>query len=325
MLYLIYGQQSVMISNRLKKIVAERLEFKDELNYITYDLDNASLFDALNDACYLPLGYDHKIVVIKNCYFLKKSTGRVNKKNLNSDVSLLFKYIKNDDLSTDLILIYNDTDIDTNSDIYNLIATKGKVFQLINIDKKDWNTYIYKYFNQSLHIQIDRDAIEELSNRVKGDLNIFLNEANKLSLYTDHVTYDDVCKLVNKPLEDNLYDLFNLLMSNKNSEALKLADDLFFNNEEPVRLISMLANQFRLLLNIIYLSNAGLSNSDIATTLGIRNEIRVKILKKYLFTLSLNQLMDVLDELYQLDFKIKSGQIDRFVAFKMFITNFKTK
>ena len=219
-------------------------------------------------------------------------------------------------------MIYQGSDINLSSDIYKIISEKGQVKQLLSIERKDWNTYIYRYFVESLKIQIDRDAIEELANRVKGDLNIFVNEANKLSLYTDHVRYEDVVKLVTRPLEDNAFSIFNYLLDKNINDALILLDDLFFDNVEPVTLISMLANQFRLLLEIIHLArNNNLNNAQIAEELKIK-EVRVKILKKYLFTISINQIMDVLDNLYFLDYKIKSGQVDRFFAFKMFVINF---
>lgn len=324
MIYLLYGDQNVMINNRLKKIVKERLPFQDALNYITFDLDNSDIKQAIDEACYLPLGYDHKVVVIKNCNFLRKTALKTRNKNndSNQDLSLLIKYLKKDNNQCDLILIYQGSDINLSSDIYKIISEKGQVKQLLSIERKDWNTYIYRYFVESLKIQIDRDAIEELANRVKGDLNIFVNEANKLSLYTDHVRYEDVVKLVTRPLEDNAFSIFNYLLDKNINDALILLDDLFFDNVEPVTLISMLANQFRLLLEIIHLArNNNLNNAQIAEELKIK-EVRVKILKKYLFTISINQIMDVLDNLYFLDYKIKSGQVDRFFAFKMFVINF---
>ncbi len=323
MIYLIYGVQNVMINNRIKKIVKERLPFTDALNYVNFDLDNATLEEALNEASYLPLGYDNKLVVIKNCYFLKSQTRGKNKNDSTKDSALLYRYLKKDNRECDLILVYPDVDLNLNSDLFKLIQEKGKIFKL-TVEKNDWYPYVYRYFTESLKIKIDRDAIEELIVRVKGDLNIFVNEAQKLALLTDHVRYEDVVNIVSRPLEDNLFNLFNYLMNNDSTSALKLLDDLYFDGVEPVNLISMLANQFRVLLEIIYLCTKKMSNTEIATELKI-NEVRVKILKRYLYTMSLSSLMNTLDELYWIDYKIKSGQVDRFIAFKMFVINFKTK
>ncbi len=322
MVYLIYGQQSVMIKNRLNKIIKERLDFVDSLNLVKFDMTQTLIQDVVLEASYMPLGYEHKVIVLEDCAFLKATKVKIKKDE--NDFSTFIKYLKNPNEDCDLILTLNEETIDQKSDIFKFILENGKVFQLMNVNKKDWNAYIYKYFTENLKVKIDSDAVNELAIRVNGDLNTFINEANKLCLYSDHITYEDVCKLVNKPLEENAFELFNHLMNKNNSQALQLYKDLLVNNVEPITLISMLSNQFRLLWQIAYLNSLNLSTLEIADKLAIK-EIRVKILKKYMYSMSMNDLMLTLDELYLLDYKIKSGLVDRFIGFELFLINFEIK
>ena len=286
MLYLVYGDQSVMIKNRLKKIAKERLDFLDEINYVKYDANETLVQDIVDEANLTPLGYERKIVVLENCYFLSNSRTK-NKVDGDQNFSVLIKY-------------------------------------LLSIDKKDLDTYVYKYFTESLNVKIDRDAISELSNRVQGDLNMFINEAQKLALYKDHITYEDVCLLVSAPLEENAFGIFNYLLAKDNKKAISLFRDLQVNNVEPITLISMLGNQFRLLWQIVYLTKQGKTVEEIASILQIK-DIRVKIMKRNAFTMSMEDLKDVLDSLQDLDIKIKSGLVDRFYAFELFLIKFKIK
>ena len=83
----------------------------------------------------------------------------------------------------------------------------------------------------------------------------------------------------------------------------------------------MLANQFRLLNQVAYLSKRGFSSADIAKELNI-NSYRAQILKKQVYILSENLIYKTLEDLYQLDLQIKSGQVDLFYAFDMFLINF---
>lgn len=323
MIYLIYGQQSVMIKNRLNKIVKERLDFVDAMNFVKFDMNYALIQDVILEASYMPLGYEHKLIVAEDCYFLKKIKGK-NKNDDKQDFASLISFLKQPNENCDLVLTLNDESVDEKSDLYKLIAEKGKIFQLLSVGKNDWNTYIYKYFNETLHIKIDNDAIVELANRINGDLNIFLNEANKLSLYDSHITYDDVCRLVSKPLDENAFEIFNHLMNKKNDEAIKIFKNLLVDGVEPVTLISMLGNQFRLLWQIAFLHKSSLTSQEIADKLKIK-EVRVRILKKYMYMMTLDDLLETLDRLYNLDYQIKSGQIDRFIGFELFLINFQIK
>lgn len=322
--FIIYGEQSVMIKNRLKKVVKERLDFVDEMNFVKYDMSNTPLLDIIDDASYMPLGYEHKIIVLEDATFLEKKVTRGKKKkdNDDEDIKKFISYIKNPNENCDLIFTLNSVNIDKNSELYNSLLENGKVYELLSVDKKDLPTYIYRYFNETLNTKIDRDAIDELANRIKGDLNIFVNEANKLALFTNHVTYDDVIKMVNKPLDENAFEMFNFLMTSNNGAAINLFRDLRVNSIEPVTLVSLLANQFRLLYQIIFLSKCSYSNDMIAKELGIK-EGRVYVLKKYMYSCSIKKLLCILDDLYHLDCNIKSGQADRIFAFEMFLINFK--
>ena len=48
------------------------------------------------------------------------------------------------------------------------------------------------------------------------------------------------------------------------------------------------------------------------------NEIRAKILSRQVYNMKENAIKRTFDELYNLDFQIKSGQVDRFYAFELF-------
>ena len=66
-----------------------------------------------------------------------------------------------------------------------------------------------------------------------------------------------------------------------------------------------------------------MSASEIANELGVK-EGRVKINLRNAKTnhLKPESLLKVVDDLYQLDYQIKSGKIDKFFGFELFILNF---
>jgi DNA polymerase-3 subunit delta len=249
-----------------------------------------------------------------NRYYVMK----LFKKELN--ISLI-SYINNPSEFCDLILSVVEPKIDDKSEIVKLIKEKGKIFEVVDPDKNEWETYVRKYVTENLKVKINNDALIELCDRTQMDVMLLQNNAKKLALYTNTITYDDVCKMVQRPLEDNAFQLFNHLVNKNNAAALSLYKDLRVNNVEPVSLISMIANQFRVLSQVYFLNKTGMSHIDIAKELNI-NVYRAQILTKNCFTFSEKAINETLEALYNLDLQIKSGQVDRFYAFEMFLINF---
>ena len=118
--------------------------------------------------------------------------------------------------------------------------------------------------------------------------------------------------------------IFNYLITGKNLDAVKLFRDLRVSNVEPVTLISMLGNQFRLLNQVYYLFKNGRSDEQIAKELNIK-PIRAQILRKNTSLVSEKAIHRTLNDLFELDLQIKSGLVDRFYVFELFLINFKRK
>ena len=119
MIYLIYGNQIPAIKNRLKRIIKERLDIIDEMTYVRYDGNNVLVQEVVDDANYLPLGYEHKLVALDNCYFLEKPKPR-NKIESDQDYQKLKDFISHPSEESDLVLIANTLSIDKNSEIVKL-------------------------------------------------------------------------------------------------------------------------------------------------------------------------------------------------------------
>ncbi|MCR5184517.1 MAG: DNA polymerase III subunit delta [Bacilli bacterium] len=323
MIYLIYGNQTPSIKSRIKKIIKERLPEHDDMNLVRFDANNVLVQEWIDEANYIPLGYDHKIVIAEGCYFLAK-TKQKNKIESDQNYAVLTEFLNHPSDECDLILTFPSLAISTTSDIYKLIKEKGVIVEIPDLDQNGWKDGVKRYCLENAKIKINNDALNELAERTAGDVALLQTSVAKLALYTDHITYEDVILMVNRPLEDNTFLIFNYLIQGKNEEAIKLFRDLRVTNVEPVTLISMLANQFRLLNQVMYLTKSGYPDEEIAKQLNIKT-IRAQILKKNTYSVSEKAIHRTLSTLFDLDLQIKSGQVDRFYAFELFLINFKRK
>lgn len=320
MIYLIFGNQTATIKSRAKKISKDVLKEIDEMNYVKFDASQVLIQEIIDEANFIPLGYDNKVIFVENCYFLAKPKTK-NKLDSDQNFDKLISYIKSPNECCDLILSVSSQTLDENFKVVKLLREKCKVIEVVEPSKGDFRKYVFKYVTEHLGVSINDDALTELCERTQMDITLLQNNAKKLALYTNTITYDDVCKMVQRPLEENNFQLYNHLINKDNAAALRLYRDLRVNNVEVITLVSMLANQFRLLNQVSYLAKRGFSSGEIAKELGI-NAYRAQILVKQIYIFSESMIRKTLEDLYQLDLNIKSGLVDRFYAFEMFLINF---
>lgn len=312
--YILYGEQYPMIKKRLGKILKERLVDVDDFNVVKFEYSLDKVDEIIDEASMLPLGYDSKAVVIDNASFLEN---KGNKEASEKFASL----IENSSDSIDVIFILRNENLDDKNPVTKLIKEKGAIFQFLNLKKEEWPKYIAKYFKEK-NVEIEPRAIDELALRVDGDLMRFINEADKLCLYKDHLTLTDITLMVNKPLEDDAFQITNALYRGDNATALSIFRDIrLLGSNSTDGLIPMLGSQFRFASQVMFLSSRGLDKSEIAKELNA-NEWRVKITLGNCKYLSRRQIAHALDDLYYLDYQIKSGQINRFYGLELFLINF---
>ena len=324
MIYLISGRQNIRIKSQMKNIIKKSLKEIDAINFVKIDATYTPVQEIVDEANYLPLGYDNKAVAVDNCYFLLKEKGR-NKIESDQDYKKLLNYLNHPDDNCDLLFLVNtsDSDVDKKSEIYQAIEKNGQIIVLSEPKENQWHEVVAHYFKEKWpNTAIDSDAVYELAKRTEGDYASLFNNGSKLALYTNHIRFEDVTLMVTRPLEENAFQLFNYLIDNKNIDAVSLYRDLKSANVEPVTLISMIANQFRLLNRVSYLAKHGYDQDAIAQELNI-NPIRAKILRKNSMVVSQKTINKTLEDLYQLDLQIKSGLVDRYYSFELFLINFK--
>ena len=312
--YILYGELDPMIRKRLNKILKERLGEVDDFNVVKIDLDESSLEEIAYESSSLPLGYEKKAVVVDNCLFL---TSDVESK----DEEKVLEILKNSSDDIDIFFILKNDKVDKKGKIFNFVKEHGQVLEFLNISKEEWPLYIKKYFKNK-DVEITSEAVEELSNRVDGDLNRFINEAEKLCLYKNPITVTDVALMVAKPLEDDAFQMSNALFRGENGVAISIYRDLkLLGQKSTETLIPMLASQFRFISQVCFLDSKGLEKEEIAKELSA-NPFRVKMALKNARNVARKQIANVLDKLYNLDLQIKSGQIDRSYGLELFLINF---
>ena len=314
MLYLVFGEQELMINKMVDKLAKETLGEIDDFNLVIFDGYKTPLYEIVNDASTLPFMTEKKVVVIKNAYFL---TGENPKLEFEQSFEELTEYIENQNEGVTLIFCVVTSKLDERKSLVKKIKEKAKIYSVDNVNKKDLPRIIKQMFEKK-EINITNDALTEFVNRCGEDMYLISNEIEKLCCYKKELDLNDIKLMIPKKLEDNVFEMIDAIFNKKEDKVFKIYYDLKVNNNEPITLISLIASQVRFMYQVMILKNKGYSESNIANELSC-HPYRVKLALEKVYSLNKIDLTLLLEELSELDLKIKSGEIDRFVGFELFL------
>lgn len=304
MVYLLYGTKGFEIEEEIKKLSKDI----DEMNISKYDLNNDMLSLALEDAKTMSLFGDKKLVIADNANMFTGSTSK--------DSELIEEYLNHINENTTLVLIVHNDKLDTRKKITKLIKKVGKV-QEFN-DELDTTSLVRKLFKD---YNIDYKTIQLFIDRVGNNPLIIQSEINKIKIYKDNdknITEEDILNLTAKLIEIDIFKLIDYIVRKNKEKALELYYEMLKMNEEPIKIVVILANQFRIMYQSKELLKKGYSEKDIANTLKI-HPYRVKLAIQNSRNYTSDILLKNLNALADIDIGIKTGTINKDLALELFI------
>ena len=304
MVYLLYGTKDFEIEEEIKKLSKDI----DEMNISKYDLNNDMLSLALEDAKTMSLFGDKKIIIVDNANMFTGSTSK--------DSDLIEEYLNHINENTTLILIVHNDKLDTRKKITKLIKKVGKVQEFIGeLDATSLVRRLFKNYN------IDYKTIQLFIDRVGNNPLIIQNEINKIKIYKGNdrnITEEDILNLTTKLIEIDIFKLIDYIVRKNKEKALELYYEMLKMNEEPIKIVVILANQFRIMYQSKELLKKGYSEKDIASTLKI-HPYRVKLAIQNSRNYTSDILLKNLNALADIDIGIKTGTINKDLALELFI------
>ena len=304
MVYLLYGTKNFQIEEEIKKISKNI----DEMNISKYDLNNDLLSLALEDAKTISLFGDKKIVIVDNANMFTGTTSK--------DSEEIEKYLNQVNENTILIFIVHNDKLDSRKKITKLIKEKGKIKEFN--DELDSVSLVRKLFK---NYNIEYNTIKLLIDRVGNNPLILQNEINKIKIYKDNdknITNEDILNLTTKLIEIDIFKLIDYIVKNDKEKALELYYEMLKMNEEPIKIVVILANQFRIMYQSKELLKKGYSEKDIASILKI-HPYRVKLAIQNSRNYTSETLLKYLNDLANIDIGIKTGTLNKDLALELFI------
>ena len=304
MVYLLYGTKEFGIEEEIKTLSKNI----DEMNISKYDLNNDMLSLALEDAKTMSLFGDKKIVIIDNANMFTGITSKDSEK--------IEDYLNHINKNTILIFVVHNDKLDSRKKITKLIKEKGKIKEFNDeLDSTNLVRRLFKDYN------IEYSTIKLLIDRVGNNPLILQNEINKIKIYKENdktITDEDILNLTVKLIEIDIFKLIDYIIKKDKEKALELYYEMLKMNEEPIKIVVILANQFRIMYQSKELLKKGYSEKDIASILKI-HPYRVKLAIQNSRNYTSETLLKHLNNLADIDIGIKTGTLNKDLALELFI------
>jgi len=282
----------------------------EKINISNYNLEETNFKEIIDDAQTISMFGDKKAILVDNSYIF---TGK-NIKN-ESDPELFLEYFKN--INPDTVLIFNvlHEKLDERKKVVKEIKKIGTVKEFNK--SGNLNTVIKDMFGD---YEISFGDLNLLIDRVGNNLEILSQEIEKIKAYKaddKKITREEIIELTTKNIDIDIFNFIDMLI-NKSTESIETYNEMLKNGEEPIKILVILANQFRIMYQAKELYKKGYSGNDISEMIGI-HPYRIKLALEKCRNYDSEGLLNYLSKLADLDYDIKVGNIEAGLGLELFI------
>jgi DNA polymerase-3 subunit delta len=262
-----------------------------------------------------PFLSDNKVVIIKNPIFLTKLKSEIEHKT-----EMLLNYLDNIEETSYLIIDASGLKIEENNSLYKKLKQKGEVSETKELSQVEMKGWLKRKF-AIIGKEITDEAVLLFFERIGWNLLTANNEFDKVANYVgskETITLSDIEKVVVKELETDVFKLTNALQEGDRKQVILLYQDLVKTGNDPVKLLGLVSKTVKDTYNVCLMLEKGYKQIDIANTLGVSTGRAYYIIKSAR-SFKIDKLENLLLQLHDLDYRIKTGRIDKNTGFEMFL------
>lgn len=309
MVYLLYGEETYLLENYVKKIKKDFGILQSGINYIK--IDNNNINELISDIETPAFGYDKKLIIARDTNLFKKD-GRKKVQANQEIVDKIAKYLEdNTKVVKEFVdLIFVEQEVNKNS-LFSVIQKIGEVKNFEELKLPQIITNI-KTICKGYKVNIDDVTTKYFIECCGTNMQEIMNEIRKLIEYAGEngtITKQNVDLLSIKKLDSVIFDLTDNLGKKNIKESLIVLNNLIYAKEPIQKILITLYNHFKKLY-LVKLSE--IYNKNLAESLGLKSNqmfltTRYKAQASYFKE---KELKSIVEALIDLDSNYKMGRID---------------
>lgn len=321
-IYVLYGTQAFLMDELIEEISKQTLnEGELEFNYEQFDLNEHPLEIAVEAAETLPFLGNRRLIVASDVLFL---TGAKAQNKIEHNITSLEKYVESPVDFSVLILKVQHEKLDERKKIVKQLKQNAVVCACSTLAEQQllpWLAEVGKNFS----VQVEEEAAQLLIQFVGQNMTMLYNEMGKMAQYVgkgETITVGTVQILISKSIEQDVFSLVEHVVHFRMTEAFSTLHELLKRKEEPVKIVILLARQFRMIYRAQDLTRHGYSPAQMSSYLRVPPFV-CKLVVRQGSHFSTQQLRQILDWLAETDYAMKTGKIDKVLALEIVLLKIK--
>lgn len=304
--YILHGNDQSRIEHKISSL-KQKYHLKQTM---VFDAKQTEQADILHEMDSISILDPTKMIVIQNTFFLS------SKDPTKYDVSA---FVKRNSFEENIIVVYccPTEKLDRRKKMVKQMIADSTVYRCMALDDRSQKDYIQTIL-KTKQIDMEPDAFRRFCSCIGYDSLRIENELEKLRIYSQHITLEDVKVLVAPEPINDIFKMVDALFAKNALLLLSLYRNFRRQNMETVAIVGLLAGQIRFLFQIRVLMDQGKYENEIVSLMHA-HPYRIKINMQKADRFTAGELLDQLSRLARLDQDMKRGFIDKDEGFEQFV------
>lgn len=307
--YLLYGEEAYLKKQYKDKLTKAILPDGDTVNYAYYEGKGINPAELIDLAETMPFFAERRLIVIENSGFFKSATPE------------LADYMKN--MPDTVCFLFVENEVDKRGKMYKAAKDKGRIVEMGRQDEKTLLYWIAGNVKREGR-QIKESTARYLVSKTGTDMENLEKEMEKLFSYTlgrNEITVQDIDDICTTQITNKIFEMVEAVAVKQQKKALDYYYDLLALKEPPMRILYLLARQFKLLLEVKDLCGKGYDKSQIAKTVGLHPFVAGKYIQQCR-TFSREELRSIMEEAVNTEEMVKTGRLNDVMSVELFIVKY---
>lgn len=329
--YLLYGEEAYLKKQYKNRLAKAMIPEGDTMNYAYYEGKGINPAELIDLAETMPFFAQRRLIVVENSGFFKNAAPE------------LADYIKNMPDTTCFLFVENE--VDKRGKMYKAVKDKGRIVEMGRQDEKTLIYWIAGNVKREGR-QIRESTIRYLLSKTGTDMENLEKELEKLFAYTlpdeisddqddvdtgepergasqrsREITVEDVDAVCTTQISNKIFDMIEAVAAKQQKKALNYYYDLLALKEPPMRILYLLARQFRMLLEVKDLVERGNDKAQIARITKLHPFVAGKYMRQCK-TFSKAEIRDIMEEAAGMEELVKTGRLNDVMSVEIFIVKF---
>ena len=309
--YLLFGEEAYLKQQYKEKLLNALNPDGDTMNFSRYEGKRIDVKQVIDLCETMPFFADRRIILLEDTGFFKNKCEE------------LADYMKS--LPDYLVLVFAESEVDKRSRMYKAVKSSGRVTEFAKQDEKTLMRWAAGILGKEGKKITQRD-MELFLTKTGTDMGNIRMELEKLVAYTegkDIVAAEDIEAVCVTQTTNKIFDMVRAVTEKNQKKALELYYDLLTLKEPPMRILFLLAKQFRQLLLTKKMAGEGASQNEIASRLGVPSFV-VRNISACARSYTVEELERAVEDFVDAEEAVKTGRLGDVLSVELLIVKYSS-